>query len=57
MAVEAGNAAAKSYLAGNLEFYDFWETDLEEYTFRYLWCLYAIVWGITQYDKQKGGDR
>jgi hypothetical protein len=22
----------------------------ERYTFHYLWCLYAINWGISQYD-------
>lgn len=32
---------------------DFWEDNCEEYTGNYLWCLYAIVWGIEQYDKKK----
>lgn len=32
---------------------DFWETDLTDYTFHYKWCLYAIVWGIKQYDEHK----
>ena len=36
--------------AGDL-FADWWEDTFEEYTFRYLWCCYAIVWGIEQYDK------
>lgn len=34
-------------------FSDFWEVDLKEYTYRFIWCLYAIVWGIEQYDKFK----
>lgn len=25
----------------------------ESYTFNYIWCLYAIVWGIREYDKKK----
>lgn len=25
----------------------------ERYTYRFIWCLYAIVWGIQQYDKSK----
>lgn len=32
------------------EFTNFWEYSHETYTFSYLWCLYAIVWGIRQYD-------
>lgn len=32
-------------------FNDFWETDLQTYTFRYIWCLYSIVWGISKYDE------
>ena len=27
-----------------------WEFDFKTYTYQYLWCLYAIVWGIQQYD-------
>lgn len=34
-------------------FTDLWEVDLTEYTYNFLWCLYAIVWGIQQYDKLK----
>lgn len=34
-------------------FHDFWEVSLEVYTFRYLWCCYAMAWGIEQYDKAK----
>lgn len=33
------------------QFNDFFECDLSEYTFRYLWCLNAIVYGIQEYDK------
>lgn len=34
-------------------FEDFYEHDLKEYTFHFLWCLHAIVWGIQQYDTHK----
>lgn len=34
-------------------FYDFWEHSFKEYTFHYIWCLYAIVWGIGKYDEGK----
>lgn len=32
---------------------DMSETRLCEYTFRFLWCCHALVWGIRQYDAQK----
>ncbi len=32
-------------------FQDFWEVHCRVYTYRYLWCLHAIVWGIREYDK------
>lgn len=35
------------------EFHDFWEHDLTEYTYHFVWCCYAIAWGIQQYDKLK----
>ncbi len=34
-------------------FHDFWEVDLTEYTIRFVWCCYALVWGIAQYDAAK----
>jgi hypothetical protein len=34
-------------------FSDFWEVSLREWTYSYLWNLYAIVWGIEQYYKFK----
>ena len=35
------------------EFSDFWEADLQVYTYQYLWCCHAIVWAIMQYDIEK----
>jgi RecG-like helicase len=29
---------------------DFWEEEFEDYSIHFIWCLYAIVWGIKQYD-------
>ena len=37
----------------NFQFQDFFEYSITDYTFHYIWCLYAIVWGIDQYDKLK----
>jgi len=46
---------ASGFSFKDFQFSDFWECDLKEYTFHYLWCLYAIVWGIKQFDKRNGG--
>ena len=32
------------------EFHDFWEHDLEDYTYHFIWCCRAILWGIEQFD-------
>ena len=44
-------AAALSFRHENFDFDDFWTVDLEEYTNSFVWCLYAIVWGISVYDE------
>lgn len=38
---------------GDRPFEGFWECDCKTYTYQFLWCLYAIVWGIKKYDEQK----
>jgi hypothetical protein len=35
------------------DFTDIWGHDFTEYTHRFLWCCYAIVFGIAQYDAAK----
>lgn len=37
------------------EMRDFWEHRLEDYTFHFIWCCYAIAWGVKTYDESKGG--
>lgn len=37
------------------QFTDFWEHDLTEWSYSFLWALYAIVWGIKLYDQAKEG--
>lgn len=32
------------------KFTDFWEVNSDEYTYRFIWCCYALSWGIKQYD-------
>lgn len=43
--------ALRRFKHGGLKFEGSWEWDLTDYTSRFLWCCYAIVWGIRQYDK------
>jgi hypothetical protein len=36
---------------------DLWETDFSAYTHHFIWCCYAIVWGIRQFDEAgKAGE-
>ena len=38
----------------DFHFQDFFDGGgTEEYTFHYIWCLYAIAYGVQEYDKQK----
>lgn len=36
---------------GNFYFRDFWETDVAQFTDRFVWCCYALTWGVAQYDQ------
>lgn len=36
-------------------FADCWEYDFKRYTFHYIWCCYALAWGVKKYDKAKAG--
>jgi len=44
--------AACNFEYNDFQFTDFWERSSQEYTYHYIWNLYAIVWGILTY---KGG--
>ena len=37
----------------DFEFYDFWESSCNVKTYNFIWCCYAIAWGVIQYDKFK----
>lgn len=39
----------------DFEMRDFWDHRLEDYTFHFIWCCYAIAWGVKTYDEAKGG--
>ena len=44
--------AAYDFEYKNFRFQDFFEYSLTEYTVSFIWCLYAIVWGIIKYDSE-----
>ncbi len=49
----AAHETAAAFEWDGLEYFtDFWEYSLDVYTFRFLWCCYAIAWGIQQYDNR-----
>ena len=39
------------------EFTDFWEVSSEEYTFHFIWCCYAIAWGVKTYDEATSASK
>lgn len=44
----------ESEYSGGLEMNDSWEWDFKDFTYRYIWCCYAIVHAIKLYDEVKG---
>lgn len=45
--------SARDFNHDGFEFRDFWERDITEYSYRFIWCCYAMAWGIQQYDSAK----
>lgn len=37
-------------------FSDFWETDLRVYTHHFIWCCYAVLWGIKKFEEWKASN-
>lgn len=40
---------------GDNPFQDWWEVNTDEYSFRFIWCCYALAWGILKYDDAREG--
>jgi hypothetical protein len=49
----AAMRAALDFEHDGFDFQDFWETNLRAYTFRFVWCCYALAWAIREYDRSK----
>lgn len=43
------NVAVRDFNHMGFQFHDWWEWDLSDFTFQYLWCCLAIKWGIAKY--------
>jgi hypothetical protein len=42
--------AAHYFHEDGFTFDDLWDHNFKEFTYRFIWCCYALVWGIQQYD-------
>jgi hypothetical protein len=52
----AAYIAASDFEYEGFEFSDFWEHDLKDYSYRFMWCCRALAWGINKYDETKAGS-
>ena len=43
--------AVSNFQYMDFEFTDFWEYSSQDYTYHFIWCLYAIAYGVREYDK------
>jgi hypothetical protein len=41
------------YADDDFTFVDFFERSFKRYSFRFMWCCYALAWGVKQYDTFK----
>lgn len=48
--VRARDAMTSFQYEGRYPFQDSWECDFTEYTYRFVWCCYALAWAIRTYD-------
>lgn len=46
-------AAINNFDSEYIEFYDFWECSHTSFTYHYIWCCYAIVHAVNEYDRLK----
>jgi hypothetical protein len=53
----SARAAACAFDQHGLTFEDAYNWNCTEWNFHFIWCLYAIVWGIQQYDKAKPAQK
>lgn len=49
----AANEFFERYADEAFQFEDLWDYDFTEYTYRFVWCSYALAWGVKFYDDAK----
>ena len=47
----AYSAALSFEVGGQYPFQDWWEVNTDEYSYRFMWCCYALAWGVQKYDE------
>lgn len=52
---DAIQAAEQFQFDGKVIFHDLWDQDFQAPSYRFLWCCYALAWGIREYDEGKTG--
>lgn len=51
-------AAVREFYSDHIDLQDFWESgECREMTHGFIWCLYAIAWGIQQYDIRRLAEK
>ena len=51
---DAAYLAARDFeFACRSPFQDWWKVDTDDYSFRFLWCCYALAWGVQKYDEAR----
>lgn len=53
VAYNAANEFWEKYHGRTFQFQDLWDYNFTEYTYRFVWCCYALAWGIKFYDEAK----
>lgn len=56
---QEARTAVDNFKHDEFELSDFWEVNLHEYTYRFIWSCYALSWGVQKYDieKERTGKR
>lgn len=52
----AAQQAAYGFSHGGFQFEDLFEFNLTRFTYHFIWCCYALAWGVGKYDEAKGGE-
>lgn len=54
---DAVRIAIRDFEHENICFDDFWEVQFKSYTHHFIWCCWALVWGIREFDAAIEGEK